>query len=77
MESQPSRIEVFKYKPERETIKIVFKDASAADERYAGTGDVVVLEGELLRPPTESSTVLVFMHPSGIMNLLVSGLQQV
>eukprot|EP01065_Artemidia_motanka_P006596 TRINITY_DN13232_c0_g1_i1.p2 TRINITY_DN13232_c0_g1~~TRINITY_DN13232_c0_g1_i1.p2 ORF type:complete len:449 (+),score=101.92 TRINITY_DN13232_c0_g1_i1:67-1413(+) len=51
-------------------LKIVFTDASMSDERYGGGGDVAILEGELLRPPTKSKTVLVFMHPSGIMNLL-------
>lgn len=61
---------IFRFKPTRTTLKIVFVDASAADERYAGQGDRVLLEGELLRPPTKSSTVLIFMHPSGIMNLL-------
>ena len=55
----------------RETVKIVFFDSSIADEKYGGTGDVVVLEGELMKPPTSNSkTVLLFMHPSGIMNFL-------
>jgi len=54
----------------REAIKIAFSDPSVADERYGGSGDVVVVEGELLLPPTKSDTVIVFMHPSGIQNLL-------
>ena len=55
----------------RKVIKIAFQDHSIADERYGGTGDTVVLEGELLRPPEGSSdTALIFMHPSGIMNML-------
>lgn len=60
----------FRYGFVRETIKIVFADPSAADERYGGAGDMAIIEGELIRPKTESSTVIVFMHPSGIMNLL-------
>lgn len=60
----------FRYSFVRETIKIVFADPSAADERYGGAGDMAIIEGELIKPKTESSTVVVFMHPSGIMNLL-------
>eukprot|EP00929_Paragymnodinium_shiwhaense_P053860 TRINITY_DN27001_c0_g1_i3.p1 TRINITY_DN27001_c0_g1~~TRINITY_DN27001_c0_g1_i3.p1 ORF type:complete len:402 (+),score=49.43 TRINITY_DN27001_c0_g1_i3:72-1277(+) len=59
-----------KYRFERHAIKIVFADTSAADERYGGSGDVAIIEGELLRPQTVSNTVIIFMHPSGIQNLL-------
>lgn len=51
-------------------VKIVFQDASAKHERYGGSGEHVILEGDLLQPKAPSKTVLVFMHPSGIMNLL-------
>jgi pimeloyl-ACP methyl ester carboxylesterase len=61
---------VLRHKFVRNTIKIVFADPSAADERYGGSGDMSILEGELLLPPTASKTVFVFMHPSGIQNLL-------
>jgi len=61
---------VLQFRFERRPIKIVFADPSAADERYGGSGDVAILEGELLHPGTQSSTVFVFMHPSGIQNLL-------
>lgn len=54
----------------RHTIKIVFPDSSAADERYGGSGDFAIIEGELILPNTESKTVIIFMHPSGIQNLL-------
>lgn len=57
-------------KYQRIPIKIVFQDTSAADERYGGSGDAAILEGELLKPATNSKTVIVFMHPSGIQNLL-------
>lgn len=60
----------FRFRFVRETIKIVFIDPSAADERYGGSGDHAIIEGELIRPTTKSSTVIVFMHPSGIQNLL-------
>jgi hypothetical protein len=48
---------------ERVTIKIAFPDTSSADERYGGSGDVAILEGELLLPKTKSKSVFVFMHP--------------
>eukprot|EP00924_Labyrinthula_sp_SR-Ha-C_P005096 snap_masked-scaffold_1-processed-gene-21.30-mRNA-1 protein AED:0.03 eAED:0.07 QI:0/-1/0/1/-1/1/1/0/446 len=55
----------------RYAVKIAFVDNSAKDERYGGSGDVAILEGELMKiPGTNSSTVLIFMHPSGIQNLL-------
>ncbi|GBG25008.1 Hypothetical Protein FCC1311_012252 [Hondaea fermentalgiana] len=55
----------------RKPIKIVFEDKTAADERYGGNGDVAILEGELLEPQNVASkSVFVFMHPSGIQNLL-------
>ena len=47
----------------RVTLKIAFTDRSQADERYGGSGDVAILEGELLLPKTPSKTVFVFMHP--------------
>ena len=48
---------------QRVAIKIAFPDTSQADERYGGSGDVAILEGELLLPKTKSKTVFVFMHP--------------
>lgn len=61
---------VFKYRFVRHAIKIVFDDPSIADERYGGSGTQVVIEGELIKPDTASSSVIIFMHPSGIQNLL-------
>ena len=51
---------------QRVTLKMAFVDNTQADERYGGSGDMAVLEGELLLPPITSDTVIVFMHPSGI-----------
>lgn len=48
---------------ERIPIKVAFDDKSAADERYGGTGDMAILEGDILIPKTKSKTVFVFMHP--------------
>ena len=47
----------------RVALKIAFPDTSQADERYGGSGDIAILEGELLLPKTKSKTVFVFMHP--------------
>jgi hypothetical protein len=44
-------------------VKVAFEDKTAADERYGGTGEMAILEGELLQPKTNSKTVFVFMHP--------------
>lgn len=62
---------VLKHKTERIPIKIAFTDTSAADERYGGSGDVAILEGELIKPVgVISKSCVIFMHPSGIQNLL-------
>jgi len=61
---------VFKYRYTRTPIKIVFTDTSAADERYGGSGDKAIIEGELIKADTNTKSVIIFMHPSGIQNLL-------
>jgi hypothetical protein len=48
---------------QRVTLKIAFPDKSQADERYGGSGDMAILEGELLLPKTKSKTAFIFMHP--------------
>lgn len=61
----------------REPIKIAYQDGSAADDRYGGAGNIVVLEGELLRPGSKAApassvgaTVLILMHPGGVLSSL-------
>ncbi|GAA3393029.1 alpha/beta hydrolase [Cryptosporangium minutisporangium] len=44
---------------------VVFPDSSPHRDTYGGVGETVALESYLLRPPTPSDTVLVFMHPIG------------
>lgn len=44
---------------------VAFRDASVVRDTYGGTGEYVTLEAHLLRPPTPSSTAIVFMHPIG------------
>lgn len=64
----------------RTPLRVAFADPSAAHDRYGGSGAHVVLEGELLQPassPAKSGgTVLVLMHPGGVLSSLpiVSGL---
>lgn len=56
---------------ERIPIVIVFHEASAFKETYGGGGDINLLEGQWLRPKdTARETVLIFMHPTGVMNHL-------
>jgi alpha-beta hydrolase superfamily lysophospholipase len=59
------------YAVERLPIQLVFRETSAFKETYGGGMDVVVCEGQLLRPAGKpSDTLVVFMHPTGLMNLL-------
>lgn len=44
---------------------VTFADSSTVRDTYGGTGEIVALEGHLLRPSTPSATVIVFMHPIG------------
>ena len=56
---------------ERIPLVLAFEDRSAFKETYGGSTDTVVLEGQLLRPEAPvTNTVLIFMHPTGTMNLL-------
>ena len=50
---------------------LVRREKSAFKETYGGAEDVVVCEGQHLKPRgIDSRTVIIFMHPTGIMNLL-------
>ncbi|MDY7106248.1 MAG: alpha/beta fold hydrolase [Actinomycetota bacterium] len=50
---------------ERVPFLVVFPDTSSSRDVYGGTGDIVALEGHLLKPDTPSDTVIVMMHPIG------------
>jgi alpha-beta hydrolase superfamily lysophospholipase len=57
--------------PERRPIVIAFPDTAGYTETYGGGHGTVALEGMLQHAPgRESKTCLIFMHPSGTMNLL-------
>ena len=56
---------------ERVPLVLAFEDRSAFKETYGGSTDTVVLEGQLLKPEAPiGDVVLLFMHPTGTMNLL-------
>ncbi len=53
------------YAYERRPVRVVFQDASGFKETYGGSLDVIVLQGQHLRPAKPSDTVLISMHPIG------------
>jgi len=59
------------YEVERIPFFLHWQEKAAFKETYAGAMDTVVVEGQHLRPKgSDSKTVLIFMHPTGTMNLL-------
>ena len=60
-----------KFEVERIPFYLHWEEKSAFKETYAGAHDRIVVEGQYLKPKdAPSKTVLVFMHPTGTMNLL-------
>jgi pimeloyl-ACP methyl ester carboxylesterase len=60
-----------RYEIERRPITLIWREASAFKETYGGGGDVVLCEGQHLAPVGKPcKTVLIFMHPTGVMNHL-------
>lgn len=57
---------------ERRPVNLIFQERSAFKETYGGAQDLVVCEGQHLVPvgAPPSRTLVLFMHPTGIMNLL-------
>ncbi len=54
-----------KVKYERIPYLVVFEDKSAFKDTYAGEIDVVALSSQLLKPETDSDTVVIWSHPIG------------
>jgi alpha-beta hydrolase superfamily lysophospholipase len=54
----------------RVPLHLVFKEEVTVRDSYGGIGGLVALQGHLLKPETPSETLLVFMHPMGIMHYL-------
>lgn len=60
-----------RYEVERIPFHLHWQEKSLFKETYAGALDTIVVEGQYLKPKgATSKTVLIFMHPSGTMNLL-------
>jgi pimeloyl-ACP methyl ester carboxylesterase len=60
-----------KYEVERIPFHLHWQEKAAFKETYAGALDQIVVEGQFLKPKgSTSKTILVFMHPTGTMNLL-------
>jgi pimeloyl-ACP methyl ester carboxylesterase len=61
-----------KFEIDRLPLTIIFQDKSGFKETYGGSQDWVLCEGQFLRPKNAPpcKTVVIFMHPTGIMNYL-------
>ncbi|MFN7175623.1 MAG: alpha/beta hydrolase [Thermaurantiacus sp.] len=55
---------------ERQPLHLVFREEVTVRDTYGGIAGLVALQGHLLKPPTPSKTLLVFMHPMGLMHYL-------
>ena len=59
------------FEVERIPFHLVWREKSPFKETYGGAADVIAVEGQHLKPRGASAkAVLVFMHPTGTMNLL-------
>lgn len=67
MTEKPRRFEI-----DRLPVTLIFQDKSGFKETYGGSTDWVLCEGQHLRPKDAPpcKTVVLFMHPSGVMNHL-------
>ncbi len=59
-----------KHSVERLPVFLHWEETSPFKETYAGAMNTIVVEGQYLKPETPSDTILIFMHPTGTMNLL-------
>lgn len=55
---------------QRIPLLIAFREAVGLRDTYGGIDGVVALQGHHLRPDTPSDTIVIFMHPMGIMHYL-------
>jgi pimeloyl-ACP methyl ester carboxylesterase len=67
MTAKPARHEI-----DRLPVTLIFQDKSGFKETYGGSTDWVLCEGQHLKPkgPHDERTIVLFMHPSGVMNHL-------
>ncbi|MCS6985869.1 MAG: alpha/beta hydrolase [Sphingomonadaceae bacterium] len=55
---------------ERIPLHLVFEERAQVRDTYGGVEGLVALQAHWLKPATPSDTILVFMHPMGIMHYL-------
>jgi pimeloyl-ACP methyl ester carboxylesterase len=55
---------------QRIPLHIIFEEPVTVRDSYGGIGGIVALQGHHLRPDTPSDTLLIFLHPMGIMHYL-------
>lgn len=65
------------YRPiSRLPLTVIFQEESDAKETYGGGFNTILLEGQFLNPEeSDCDTVLIFMHPTGLMNWLPMPIQ--
>lgn len=51
-------------------LHIIFEEPVTVRDSYGGIGGIVALQGHHLLPDTPSDTLLIFLHPMGIMHYL-------
>ncbi len=49
---------------------LIFEEPVTVRDSYGGIGGIVALQAHLLKPDTPSDTLLIFLHPMGIMHYL-------
>lgn len=60
-----------RYEIDRLPVTLIFQEKSAFKETYGGGADILLVEGQHLKPKgSPCKTVLIFMHPTGVMNYL-------
>jgi len=61
-----------RYDVDRLPVTLIFQDKSGFKETYGGSQDWVLCEGQYLKPKEApaSKTIVLFMHPTGVMNYL-------
>lgn len=55
---------------QRIPLHIIFEEKVTVRDTYGGIGGLVALQGHHLKPETPSDTLLIFLHPMGIMHYL-------
>jgi pimeloyl-ACP methyl ester carboxylesterase len=55
---------------ERRPLHLIFEEAVTVRDSYGGIGGLVALQAHHLKPDTPSDTLVILMHPMGIMHYL-------